>query len=58
MSEAFSATMITGALVLPPMMRGIIDASTTRMPSRPWMRRSAPTTSIAPEPMRQVPTGW
>ena len=34
-SAAFSAIAITGALVLPPMMVGMIDASTTRSPCMP-----------------------
>src|SRR6185503_10763572 len=36
MSNAFSATMITGMLVLPPTRVGITEASTTRRPSTPW----------------------
>jgi hypothetical protein len=32
-SAAFSAIMFVGALVLPPMTRGITEASTTRRPS-------------------------
>ena len=37
MSEAFSAIMMVGALVLPDIRSGMIDASTTR---RPWMPRT------------------
>jgi 3-polyprenyl-4-hydroxybenzoate decarboxylase len=57
-STAFSAIAITGALVLPLTMRGMIEASTTRRPSSPCTRRFASTTSSGPAPMRQVPTGW
>ena len=38
MSAAFSATITTAALVLPPTMRGNTDASTTRNPSTPCTR--------------------
>ena len=54
MSEAFSATMIVGALVLPRGIVGMTEASTTRRPSRPMTRSSSSTT----EPIAQVPTGW
>ena len=43
---------------LAAMMRGMIDASTTRRPSSPCTRSCASTTSSGPEPMRQLPTGW
>lgn len=57
-SAAFSAIMITGAFVLPPTMRGMIDASTTRRRSIPSTRKLASTTSVEELPIRHVPTGW
>src|ERR1700722_6354061 len=58
MSEAFSATMIVGALVLLDGTKGITEASTTRMPRSPRTLRSGITTASGPEPMAQVPAGW
>lgn len=49
--------VITGAFVLPPMRRGMIDASATRNPRRPWTRSSGSTTASGPMPIRHVPTG-
>jgi hypothetical protein len=57
-SAALSPIMIDGALVLPPGMLGMTDASATRRPSRPRRRSAGSTTAIASRPIRQVPTGW
>ena len=58
LSAAFSAIMIVGALVLPPINRGITEASMTRKPCTPRTRSWGSTTEAASPPMRQVPTGW
>src|SRR5262245_38032424 len=56
-SAAFSAIIVVGALVLPPGMMGITEASTTRRPSTPWTRNSESTTDVLSLPILQVPTG-
>ena len=40
MSAAFSAIMMTGALVLPEVMAGMMEASTTRRPCNPFTLHS------------------
>src|SRR5690606_18151237 len=58
MSAAFSAIMMTGALVLPDVTIGMTDASITRKPSMPCTFNCASTTASGSEPILHVPTGW
>ena len=52
--------MIVGELVLPEVMVGMIDASTTRRPPNPNTCRRASVTALgsSSRPILQVPTGW
>src|ERR1700712_893072 len=56
--DAFSPIMMDGALVLPEVSVGMIDASATRNPSMPCTRSSLSTTAMGSKPILQVPTGW
>jgi len=56
-SAAFSPIMIVGALVLPPIKVGMIEASTTRKASMPWTRSLPSTTAIASSPIFKVQDG-
>ena len=58
MSEAFSAIIIVGALVLPDVIFGIIEASTTLKFSMPWTFNQSSTTALSSLPILHVPTGW
>ena len=58
MSEAFSAIMITQALICAETMSGIAEASTTRKPSTPRTRISGSSTAAGVVPIWQVPAGW
>jgi hypothetical protein len=54
---AFSPIMIDGALVLPEVSVGMIDASATRRLSMPHTRNWSSTTAIGSEPILQVAIG-
>ena len=53
-SEALSPIMIVAALVLPLVVVGMTEASTTRRPPIPFTRSFGSTTASASEPIRQV----
>ena len=58
MSEAFSATTMTGALVFPEITSGITDASTTLSPFTPLtLSENGETTASSSTPILQVPQG-
>src|SRR5262249_39507421 len=59
-SAAFSAIIIVGAAVLPEVIVGITDASTTRKDSTPRTRNCGSTTAYGAlsSPIFAVPTGW
>jgi len=56
----FSAIIMVGELVLPDVITGITEASTTRRPSRPNTRSRSSTTASGSllRPILAVPTGW
>jgi len=59
MSDALSAIMMTGALMLPPTRSGITEASTTRKASVPNTFSLVSTTAVGSlaTPILHVPSG-
>ena len=59
-AEIFSATMMVGMLVLARGTVGMIEASTTRRPSKPRTRPTRSTTASrsVEAPIRHVPATW
>ena len=57
-SAAFSPIIIEGALMLPLVMLGMMEASATRRPSTPRTRVCGSTTDKSPSPILQLPHGW
>ena len=57
-SDSFSPIMIAGALVLPEVMVGMMEASATLSCPTPRTLNRASTTAIASRPILQVPVGW
>jgi hypothetical protein len=58
MSAAFSAIMMTGALVFPEVKLGMIEASTTRKPPNAvQLQPRVDHRHVASWPILQVPTG-
>ena len=59
MAAPFSAIIMVGALVLPDVIVGMTEASTTRSRSSPITRRRSSTTAMGSlaRPILAVPTG-